>query len=157
MMQLAATRHCCLPDSTSRTPPYTPQEHPLKTNTIQSTCAFFVVLPCRIKERLHVKLVESGSAVISRPMDWRALGVPEWLADRAERLGFLFPTGVLTREQQSENARQSAVSNRTGVLTSHSGCVLTREVQPGDAKGSAARSGSWVSAGVVRGVCLGLE
>lgn len=51
-------------------------------------------LSCRIKERLHVKLVESGSAVVSRPMDWRALGVPEWLADRAERLGFLFPTGV---------------------------------------------------------------
>lgn len=48
---------------------------------------------CSIRERLHVKLVESGSAVISRPMDWRALGVPEWLADRAERLGFLFPTG----------------------------------------------------------------
>jgi hypothetical protein len=52
-----------------------------------------VYLPCSIKERLHVKLVESGSAVISRPMDWRALGVPDWLADRAERLGFLFPTG----------------------------------------------------------------
>lgn len=46
-----------------------------------------------IKERLHTKLLESGSAVISKPMDWRALGVPEWLADRAERLGFLFPTG----------------------------------------------------------------
>lgn len=42
-----------------------------------------------------MKLLETGSAVISRPMDWRALGVPEWLADRAERLGFLFPTGVI--------------------------------------------------------------
>jgi hypothetical protein len=59
-----------------------------------SCCPHHLILSCRIKERLHVKLVESGSAVISRPMDWRALGVPEWLADRAERLGFLFPTGV---------------------------------------------------------------
>lgn len=48
----------------------------------------------RIKDRLHAKLVESGSGVISKPMDWRALGVPEWLSDRAERLGLLFPTGV---------------------------------------------------------------
>jgi hypothetical protein len=30
---------------------------------------------------------------------------------------------VLTREVQSENARQSAVSHRTGGLTSHSGCA----------------------------------
>jgi hypothetical protein len=30
---------------------------------------------------------------------------------------------VLTREVQSENARQSAVSNRTGGLTSHLGCA----------------------------------
>jgi hypothetical protein len=49
---------------------------------------------CRIKERLQQKLAESGSAVVSKPMDWAALGVPEWLADRAERLGFLFPTGM---------------------------------------------------------------
>jgi hypothetical protein len=55
---------------------------------------------CRIKERLQQKLVESGSAVVSKPMDWAALGVPEWLADRAERLGFLFPTGEQQQQQQ---------------------------------------------------------
>ncbi len=33
----------------------------------------------------------SGSA--AGPSDWRQLGVPEWLADRAEQLGFRFPTG----------------------------------------------------------------
>ena len=51
-------------------------------------------MSCSIKDRLQAKLLESGSAVVSRPMDWSALGVPEWLADRAERLGFMFPTGV---------------------------------------------------------------
>jgi hypothetical protein len=50
--------------------------------------------PHSIKERLQARLAESGSAVISQPMDWRVMGVPEWLADRAERLGLLFPTGV---------------------------------------------------------------
>jgi hypothetical protein len=38
---------------------------------------------------------------------------------------------VLTWEVQSQNARQSAVSSRTGGLT----CVLTWEVQPREAKG----------------------
>lgn len=31
------------------------------------------------------------------PLDWRALGVPEWLADRAERLGLRYPTLVQRR------------------------------------------------------------
>jgi len=48
---------------------------------------------CRIKSRLQQKLRESGSSIVSQSMDWRALGVPDWLADRAERLGFMFPTG----------------------------------------------------------------
>ncbi len=26
-------------------------------------------------------------------LDWRALGIPDWLADRAERLQLRFPTG----------------------------------------------------------------
>lgn len=50
---------------------------------------------CRIKARLHEKLSSSDSAVVSAPLDWRALGVPDWLADRAERLGLMFPTGLM--------------------------------------------------------------
>jgi hypothetical protein len=30
----------------------------------------------------------------AKVLDWRALGLPDWLADRAERLGFRYPTGV---------------------------------------------------------------
>jgi hypothetical protein len=59
-----------------------------------AACLFACLCCNRIKERLQQKLAESGSAVVSKPMDWAALGVPEWLADRAERLGFLFPTGA---------------------------------------------------------------
>ena len=33
----------------------------------------------------------SGAA--AQPSDWRELGIPEWLADRAEQLGYRFPTG----------------------------------------------------------------
>eukprot|EP00775_Hariotina_reticulata_P007458 gene7458-7668_t len=51
----------------------------------------------RIKTRLQQKLRESGSSIGSQSMDWRALGVPEWLADRAERLGLMFPTEVQRR------------------------------------------------------------
>jgi hypothetical protein len=40
-----------------------------------------------------------------------------------EAAALLDDAGVLTREVQPENARQSAVSNRTGGLTSHSGCA----------------------------------
>ena len=36
----------------------------------------------------------SGSA--AGPTDWRQLGVSEWLADRAEQLGYRFPTGAAT-------------------------------------------------------------
>ena len=28
------------------------------------------------------------------PSDWSGLGCPEWLASRAERLGFSYPTGA---------------------------------------------------------------
>lgn len=31
------------------------------------------------------------------PLDWRALGIPDWLADRAERLGLRYPTVVQRR------------------------------------------------------------
>ncbi|WIA41652.1 hypothetical protein OEZ86_009006 [Tetradesmus obliquus] len=74
----------------------------MDNNQLQTALAVAIAaedyaLASRIKERLQQKLAESGSAVVSKPMDWAALGVPEWLADRAERLGFLFPTEVQRR------------------------------------------------------------
>ncbi|WIA21360.1 hypothetical protein OEZ85_000580 [Tetradesmus obliquus] len=74
----------------------------MDNNQLQTALAVAIAaedyaLASRIKERLQQKLAESGSAVVSKPMDWAALGVPEWLTDRAERLGFLFPTEVQRR------------------------------------------------------------
>ena len=42
--------------------------------------------------RLRNQLQEQGKgAKVS--LDWRSFGCPEWLAERAEQLGFRFPTG----------------------------------------------------------------
>jgi DNA mismatch repair protein MSH6 len=51
--------------------------------------------------------------------------------------------GVLTREMQSENARQSAVSNRTGGLTSHSGCARCVCVGGGAGPHGRSSGGGW--------------
>lgn len=80
---------------------------------------------CSIKERLHTKLVESGSAVISRPMDWRALGVPEWLADRAERLGFLFPTGTYLLLSAPQTACHAPVNQQAAQHTATAMLLLS--------------------------------
>lgn len=51
----------------------------------------------RLKQRIQAA---SGDADF-RPAAWRDLGVPDWLADRAERLGFTFPTNVQQKAVKS--------------------------------------------------------
>ena len=46
---------------------------------------------CRA-QRVRDALVRLNG-VAAGPNDWLALGCPEWLATRAERLGFNYPTG----------------------------------------------------------------
>lgn len=43
----------------------------------------------------------AGGDVRSRLLDWGALGVTDWVADRAARLGLRFPTGERVRWQSS--------------------------------------------------------
>ena len=47
-------------------------------------------LAARIRDRLS-ELTDGES---ERSADWRKLGIPEWLASRAECIGYRFPTGV---------------------------------------------------------------
>ena len=42
---------------------------------------------CRLRDRLRVLVGEWAG-----PRDWFHLGVPKWLADRLDRLGFTWPT-----------------------------------------------------------------
>ena len=44
--------------------------------------------------RDKLKAVQGSSDSLA---DWREYGCPDWLAERAEKLGFRFPTGVLSR------------------------------------------------------------
>jgi Rad3-related DNA helicase len=39
----------------------------------------------------------SGGENAIPPGDWKGLGMPEWLADRAERMGFMIPTDIQRR------------------------------------------------------------
>ena len=45
----------------------------------------------KLRDALHA---QTGGA---SQLDWRQYGLPEWLADRADRLGYRFPTGKLQR------------------------------------------------------------
>ena len=47
-------------------------------------------LAARIRDRLS----ELTNGESERSADWRKLGVPDWLASRAECIGYRFPTGV---------------------------------------------------------------
>eukprot|EP00884_Botryococcus_braunii_P004571 jgi/Botrbrau1/14114/Bobra.182_3s0057.1 len=46
----------------------------------------------RLRDRIKTLLGEAGKSGL--PADWQALGVLDWLASRAEGLGYRFPTGV---------------------------------------------------------------
>jgi len=65
-------------------------------------------LAAAVRDELAARSGGGGAGSI----DWRDLGVPEWLADRAARLGFRFPTGAgrahaasLRRRPPPPNAR----------------------------------------------------
>ena len=46
-------------------------------------------LASKLRDRL--KQLSGGDA--APPADWHSLGIPAWLADRAEQIGYRFPTG----------------------------------------------------------------
>lgn len=47
----------------------------------------------RLRDRLKGLLGDAGSSQ-GLPGDWQSLGILDWLAERAERLGYRFPTGT---------------------------------------------------------------
>ena len=66
-------------------------------------------LAARIRDRLS-ELTDGDS---ERSADWRKLGIPEWLASRAECMGYRFPTGVplnSTTGAKSTSASSAAYS-----------------------------------------------
>ena len=51
----------------------------------------------KLRDALHA---QTGEASL---LDWRQYGLPEWLADRVDRLGYRFPTGELQRRAVQED------------------------------------------------------
>lgn len=76
--------------------------------------------------RLLTGAEEGGAA--KRPADWRALGVLGWLAERAESLGFMFPTGkpgaVNSGTQRAPGGRQPIAAGCGGVEAPHRSASL---------------------------------
>ena len=67
--------------------------------------------------------------------DWRALGCPDWLAARAERLGFRFPTGKLPGfSSLSEHSYRSEASDVSfaASMAMVSRCHRLRSLHHGD-------------------------
>ena len=59
----------------------------LQTALNQAIAAEDYTLASKLRDQLQKLVGRSGTA------DWRQLGVPEWLADRVERMGYKFATG----------------------------------------------------------------
>lgn len=72
----------------------------LQTALHTAVAAEDYVLAARVRDVLSRALGQGAPGAL----DWRQLGLPEWLAERAEDLGFRLPTGEDTRggEVQSE-------------------------------------------------------
>ena len=61
----------------------------LQTALNRAIAAEDYVLASKVRDKLQTVVGgDTGTA------DWRQLGVPEWLADRAERMGFKYATGL---------------------------------------------------------------
>ena len=59
----------------------------LQTALNQAIAAEDYTLASRLRDQISMLVGSSGTA------DWRQLGVPEWLADRIERMGYKYATG----------------------------------------------------------------
>ena len=76
----------------------------------------------RLAAQLRDKLTQLSGGDAEATADWRTLGIPEWLADRAERIGYRFPTG--------EIAGESFTYVRCGMLSSCMEACMLLFVQP---------------------------
>ena len=71
----------------------------MDTNQLQTALARAIAaedytLAAAVRDHLQRTMAEkTGSDQPLKVLDWRSLGVPAWLADRAERLLLKFPTG----------------------------------------------------------------
>ncbi|CAL5219427.1 g1256 [Coccomyxa viridis] len=70
-----------------------------------ATAAEDYKLAAHIRDRL-AELTGSDSEVTA---DWTKLGIPEWLAERAERIGYRFPTDVQKRASRVLNSKSDAI------------------------------------------------
>lgn len=62
----------------------------LQTALNRAIAAEDYALASQVRDKLQAVVgSDNGTA------DWRELGVPEWLADRVERMGFKYATGWL--------------------------------------------------------------
>ena len=49
----------------------------------------------KLASTLRDKLRQLSGSDAGPPADWQNLGIPTWLADRAEHIGYRFPTGAI--------------------------------------------------------------
>ena len=63
----------------------------LQTALNQAIAAEDYILASKLRDQIQKLVGSSGTA------DWRELGVPEWLADRIERMGYKYATGEKMR------------------------------------------------------------
>lgn len=55
----------------------------------------------RLASRIKARLAEVAGPAAQPPLSWQAMGLPDWLIDRAERLGYRLPTDVQQRAARS--------------------------------------------------------
>ena len=66
-------------------------------DTNQLTTALNIALAAEdygLAARIRDRLTEVTGNDSELSADWIKLGIPEWLAERAEKIGYRFPTGV---------------------------------------------------------------
>lgn len=90
------TRHvCCATEHSSD-----PDLSRLDSNQLQTALNTAIAgedwkQAANLRDALHTQTGEASQ------LDWRQYGLPEWLADRVDRLGYRFPTGERQRPQRA--------------------------------------------------------
>lgn len=78
--------------------------------------------------RIRDQLQRLGGASKRAVLDWRELGIPEWLAERTEQLGFRYPTGRLLACVPHLDQHICSTRERPTALTAS--CVAARAAPP---------------------------
>jgi hypothetical protein len=88
----------------------------LDANQLQTALATAIaaedyVLAAAIRDRMETLAAsDGGGGPRSSTLDWQAMGVVDWVADRAARLGLRFPTGAQAPAPCSAGSKRARLS-----------------------------------------------